>query len=613
MPLNNLIGLYALFAIIPFILIYLIRPKSFEKVIPSLMFIMQEKNKFRKASFLQKLLRNLLFILQLLIISFLAISVASPYIEIPHSVMVRNNIIILDASASMQTKDGINTRFSNAVNKAKDNLGLRNTIILAENMPLIVLEDGSSGNALDILNKITPKATSTNLGDALLLAGDLLGNKKGVVTVISDFISTEGSDLLIAKRSLTAKGNTVNFIDVGNKAENVGITDIIADKDETIVEIKNYKDKDISVAATLSKDNAKLSDKKVNLLANSKEKITFQTLQGISKIALDINDDLQVDNIAYISSPEKRDISVLLITNAPETSKIKAALTALGVNLEIREPPTVNAYNINHDLVVIDQITNKLFVPTDFIDLKKYVEKGGILVIAAQENLIEIDTLDLLPLVIESKEDKTTTVCADIIGIIFPKDPFADEPCFTSVSKYLKGTAKNNTIVLASAQLDNSPVIIQMKKEIGDVVYYGIIDKYSGFYSDPFYPIFWNNLVAYLMKLGDVRDYNQKSGKLLVINEQEVKTPSTKITTNKLLLDEAGIYEVDNKKVAVNLANEIESDINRENIELKADLKKFSTEKLKDVDNVDLEIPLLIAALIILFFEFIYIKRRGDL
>ena len=43
---NNIIGLYALFAIVPFILIYLIRPKSFERVIPSLMFIMQERNKF---------------------------------------------------------------------------------------------------------------------------------------------------------------------------------------------------------------------------------------------------------------------------------------------------------------------------------------------------------------------------------------------------------------------------------------------------------------------------------------------------------------------------------------------------------------------------------------
>ena len=33
MPFNNMIGLYALLAIIPFILIYLIRPKSFEKII----------------------------------------------------------------------------------------------------------------------------------------------------------------------------------------------------------------------------------------------------------------------------------------------------------------------------------------------------------------------------------------------------------------------------------------------------------------------------------------------------------------------------------------------------------------------------------------------------
>ena len=100
---------------------------------------------------------------------------------------------------------------------------------------------------------------------------------------------------------------------------------------------------------------------------------------------------------------------------------------------------------------------------------------------------------------------------------------------------------------------------------------------------------------------------------MIVINEQAVKTPSVTVTTNKLLLDEAGIYEFDNKKVAVNLANERESDISRENIELDNALEKFSAEKVKDIDNVDLEIPLLIAVLIILFIEFIYIKIRGDL
>lgn len=613
MGFNNLTGLYALFAIIPFILIYLIRPKSFEKIIPSLMFIMQEKNKFRKASFLQKLLRNLLFIIQLLIILFLAVSVASPYLDIPHTVMVRNNIIVLDASASMQARDGISTRFAKAVTKAKDNLGLRNTIILAENTPVIILEDASSGEALGLLDKLTPKAASTNLGDAVLLASDLLGDKKGVITVISDFIATEGSDLLMAKRSLAAEGNTVNFIDVKNAAQNMGITDLIVDKDETTVEIKNYKDKDESFKVTLSQGTNKISEKELSLLANSKEKIVFDTPEGISKISLNIEDDLAFDNAAYISSPEKRDIRILLITNSPDENKIRAALNVLGVDLEIREPPTVNAYNVDHDIVVVSDIKKELFVPTDFIDLRKYVEKGGILIINAQENLAEINTQDLLPIAIEGKEDTPTSICVDIIGNIFSKDPFAEEPCFTSANKYIKGKAYNNTITLASAQLDNSPVIVDAKRGLGEVVYYGIIDKYSGFYSDSFYPIFWNNLINYLTKTEDIRGYNQKGGSMVAIKEQEVKTPSAKITTKKLLLDEAGIYEFDNKKVAVNLLNEKESDISRETAELKSSLEKFSAEKVKDVDSIDLEIPLLVAALLFLFIEFIYIKRRGDL
>ena len=613
MAFNNLAGLYALLALIPFILIYLIRPKSFERVIPSLMFIMREKNKFRKASFLQKLLRNLLLLIQLLIILFLAFSVASPYLEIPHSVLVRNNIIVLDASASMQPREGIGTRFDKAVNYARENLGMRNTIILAESTPIIILEDGSSGEALDLLNKLNPKATSTNLGDAILLAGDLLGNKKGVINVISDFLVTEGSDLVISKRSLAAKGHAVNFIDVNNKADNIAITDLVVGKEETTVEIKNYKDEEVSINLDLINDNKKVDEKKLKLGANSKEKVVFGTPSGVSEVRLGVDDDLGIDNTAYISSPEKKETRALLITSRPDDNKLRAALNALDVNLEIREPPTVNAYNIDHDMVFISDISNELFVPTDFVDLRKYVEKGGILVIAAQEDLIKINTLDLVPVIFESKEDKATSMCVDILGSIFPKDPFADDPCFNTVSTYFKGKAKNGTITLVSADLDGSPLIVHEKRNLGQVVYYGIIDKYSAFYSDTFYPVFWNNIITYLMKKEDVRDYNYKAGRLIVINEQKVKTPSSEITTNKLLLDESGIYGFDDKKIAVNLLNEEESDLGRESVDLKNELNEFSAEKVKDVDNIDLEVPLLIAALAILFIEFIYIKRRGDL
>ena len=613
MVFNNLVGLYALIALVPFILIYLIKPKSFERVIPSLMFIMQEKRKFKKASFLQKLISNLLFFMQLLIILFLAFSVAAPFLEIPHKVLVRNNIIVLDASASMNTQDGITTRFAKAANQAKDHLGMRNTIILAESSPVIILEDGRSGEALDMLNKLTPKATGTNLGDAVLLANDLLDGKKGVVTVLSDFIITGGSDLLMAKRSLTSKGNTVNFVDVKNGAENIGIVGMVVDKDETTVEIKNYMDEEVKVKAVLTQNNKKLSQKSLELLPNSKEKIIFETLSGISKITLDVNDDLTIDNVAYISSPEKMAVDVLLITNNVDGNKIKAALNALGVDLEIREPPTVNAYNIDHDIVFVNDINNDLFVPTDFVDIRKYVEKGGILVITAQDNLDVLPIADLLPLDIGGIADKATSVCSDIVGIIFPRDPFSDDPCFTSASNYIMGTAKNNTITLASSQLDSSPMLTQMKKDNGQVIYYGLMDKYSSFYSDTFYPLFWNNMINYLMKTEDINDYNHKGGRMLVIKEQEVETPFAKVTTNKLFLDEAGIYKFDKREVAVNLLNEKESDINAENIELEDEIGKFSVEKVKDVEDLDLEVPLLIAALVLLIIEFIYIKFRGDL
>jgi hypothetical protein len=612
MPFGNLAGLYALFMVVPFILIYLIRPKSFEKVIPSLMFIMQERDKFRKASFLQKLLRNLLFFLQLLIILILGLSVAMPYLEIPHKVLVRNNVLVLDVSASMATKEGLGTRFSKGVLAAKDNLGMRNTVILAESVPVIVLEDASSGETLGLLDSLKPKATTTNLGDAVLLAGDLLGDKKGVVTVVSDFISTEGSDLLMAKRALASKGNSVNFIDVGGEANNIGITDMIVDKDETVVEIKNFEDKDETVGVSLNKGGLRLSQKEIKLLAGSKEKLTFETPSGVATINLDVSDDLDVDNTAYISSPLGKELMVLLITNYPEGNKIRAAMNALGVQLEIREPPTVNAYNVDHDIVIIDDITKSLFVPTDFTDLKKYVQKGGVVILGAQDDLGDINTQGLLPVDIETLEEKTVSVCVDITGRIFPADPYAEQPCFTTASKYLKARAINGTTTLASAE-DGSPMIVHMAQQSGQVLYYGIIDKYSSFYSDPFYPIFWNNMINYLMKTEDIMDFNFKSGKLVALNEQEVKTPTGTVTTNKLLLDEAGVYEFDGKQVAVNLASELESDVSKKNLELESELQKFSEEKVKDVDNLQLEIPLLFAGILFLIIEFFYIKRRGDL
>ncbi|MBI2650199.1 hypothetical protein HYX04_02695, partial [Candidatus Woesearchaeota archaeon] len=97
------------------------------------------------------------------------------------------------------------------------------------------------------------------------------------------------------------------------------------------------------------------------------------------------------------------------------------------------------------------------------------------------------------------------------------------------------------------------------------------------------------------------------------INEQKVKTPSSALTASKILMDEAGIYEFDSKKFAVNLIDEKESDVSLPS----------KTEKQKERENLlereskehDFNLELTILGLVFLFMltEFFYIKRRGDL
>src|SRR3990167_10375061 len=119
MPFVNKLGLLALLSLIPFIILYLRRPKPQDRVIPSLMFILQNRKTSTKNSFLRTFLMNLLFFIQLLALIGLSISVAQPYIKIPYDITLENTIIILDASASMQAEDGGKMRFEQAVREAK--------------------------------------------------------------------------------------------------------------------------------------------------------------------------------------------------------------------------------------------------------------------------------------------------------------------------------------------------------------------------------------------------------------------------------------------------------------------------------------------------------------
>ncbi len=582
MPFAAMLGLYALLALVPLIIIYLRRPKPVDRVIPSLMFLFREKGLIKEHSFLKNFLRNLLFFLQLLAITALAFALAKPYLDLEGTAFGSHNIIVLDSSASMQTTMSGVSRFDRAVEEAKSNLGGRTSIILAGSTAEIILENGNSQEAIEILSAIKPKDTTTNI-EAPLRAAEPLA-KRGKIIVISDFKITEGQDPLVLKRILASKNIPVDFIDVTNKAENIGIINLEIDKYKTKVYVKNFDDKDWKITASLIQGNSAKEQTKA-IKANSVEVYVFDTLPGVSKIELDVKDNLNVDNKAFISLPLKTKIKTILVTNQ-QTSYLKSALTSSrDIELTIVEPPIIPSFH-GYDVIIIGEVQSDYILPSFYRDIKEEVDNGTSFIVTAQDNLGNLVFGDLLAVELEGIAETPTQLTANVIN------QFTKDVDFTSVvvEKYFKTKAANNTAVVIEAA--DNPIIAFKEKNRGRVVYYGIIDKHSDFKLSTSYPIFWNLLLNYLAGTESIEGYNVQ-------------------LADKPMLSKVGIYQEKNKNIAVNLLSEAESDISKEEKFMVEE--EFFAEKVKEQSKFDFDISLLLLASLLILTELFFIKKRGDL
>lgn len=621
LPFQRPLGLLALISVIIFIILYLRRPKPQDKVIPSLMFIIQDNKRSKQYSFFQKLMTNLLFLLQLLSILGLSLVAAAPFLKLQYDVTLENTVIILDVSASMQAKEKGVSRFARALEEANKVVSGRNSIIMAENVPLIVLENENSEIALDILSKIKPRATTTNLGDALLLAKDILGDKPGRIIVFSDFLATEGPNIDVVKTTLSSEDKIVDFVDVSNNGKNVGIIRLEVNKYNTKVYVKNFNNEHAQRTIKIVKDNKAVTQTSVRLAPHSIENFIFETPAGISKVELEPKDDLEADDAAYIATPPKTRTSVLLITNEKSGNLELALEAAKDIELNVVNPPvlTINTKKeriepYKHDIIIVYKINNvnkrEGIVPGTFEDTEDYAEKGGNVIIAAQDDLKEINMRGLNVVELKNKINSPTKVCVETINQITKQ--FEKERCFTTTASYFGAEAKKGTITFASAD-DKTPLIAYGEKKKGKIAYYGILDETSDFKTLPSYPIFWNLLINFMVGTEDIKDFNYKTGKIVTIGEQKVKTPSSSLITSKLLMDEVGIYEFDGKKFAVNLLDEKESDISLPSkVETQKERQQLLERESKEHD-FNLELPILALVFLFMLTEFFYIKRRGDI
>ena len=625
MPFENPLALAALLSVIPLIILYMLRPKPAVLSIPSLMFVLKlERERKRVYASLTKIVQDPLFLIQLLMLILLSIAAAGYYYNSEEPLSGEHTVLILDTSASMQ----VDSRFEDAVRIADGYVSKKNSIILASDMPLLALEGGSASAAHDIFKKVRPSAGSADLSAAITTGMRSLSREGGRIIVISDFAYSKGDDPVASKNLAESYGIEVNFVKVGKPADNIGnINGWIEATDGkygyTGV-IKNYKDQNqrVKIETVRGTSGNATTSFTLDVPAGETNQFTLGNLgPGITTVRLDVKDSLPVDNNAYISIPETSDQRILYITDNGKLPS-KTALSLLpNSNLTVSE--SVPAELDKYSLVVLAQKETPI-ADTSVERIENYVRNGGNAVFIVSGALIpektEVDLIKILPVKPLRLEDAEYGIrVKEIQKSSITKDIRSNE---ISVRKYMSAAERTGSTTLVALE-NGVPVLSYWQVGRGTVFYMGLSDElgensWNNFHNLPEYPVFWIKLVQWLGGTGDISEYNLETGTLTSLAKtEEIRTPSKTFTSNRILFDEAGIYELAGKKIAVNLYNDRESNTKIDASELIKRAVSNDEPKLVRADSYtakqDITNYLIGVLFLLILLEILIVRQRGEL
>nr|WP_321498455.1 BatA and WFA domain-containing protein [uncultured Methanolobus sp.] len=624
MPFDNPLALAALASVIPLILLYLLRPKPLQVQIPSLMFLMdikEEKKRFYTS--ISKLIKDPLFFIQLFVLILLALAAASPYLESQEALSGDHTVIIIDGSASMQT----GSRFSDAISKAEDYVSKTNTVILAESTPVTIIEEANAQATYDALDSMEAKATVADLSSAISAAMRILSEQGGNIVVVSDFASWNGDDPVNSMKLAESYGLNVQFLIVGNDADNTGIIQGTIEVEDGNYNyngvIKNYQNSRQTIDVEIENlDSGKTSSTSLTIPARSTKQLRLTNLgTGITEVRILDDDSLAADNIAYISIPKISDRQMLFVTDVDDLpSKIALSLIP---TIKVKQLEGVPDDLSDYNFVVIAN-KERALASNEISTLSSYLNGGGKAVFIASEALssenAKTELVELLPVMPESVEETDDGVTLEVVQDTRISEDIKYEE--VAMYSYLNVTERIESTTLVATE-DGVPMLVYGPVGDGTSVYFGINDitgddAWNNFHNLPEYPVFWSKLAGWLGGTGSVQDYNLKTGTVSALaKEQEIQTPSTTDTVSRVLYDEVGVYQVAGKEIAVNIYNDKESDTTLEGTDViersQADDEPGIVRASSYTAKNYLDTYMIIIVFVLVILELLVIRKRGEL
>jgi hypothetical protein len=354
---------FAFAATLPVVVVlYLLKRKRVVKLVSSTLLWQKFLADTQASAPFQKLRHHWLLLLQLLLLLLAILALSRPYFA-GHSAPTSLRVVILDASASMQSTDEAPSRFEKARAQALALVdGLKDqeemiVLLAAANTEVKQPATADKAALRRALRDCQATDSSTRLTEALRLAGTLIRDKHDPeIDLFSDGAAGDLSEF-------ENKGLHVVYHRLGRRADNLGITTLdIRQNPENPREraiytsVANFSTNTRQTVLELLFDKEIIDTRPLTLPAGETVPQVFTALQerdGIFTVRIDAQDDLAADNQASVVSLLPQPIKVLLVSRGNRFLE-KALRAAENVNLTLSRDSLDAAEN--YDIVVLDDV-----------------------------------------------------------------------------------------------------------------------------------------------------------------------------------------------------------------------------------------------------------------
>lgn len=313
------------------VILYFLKLKRREIDVSSTFLWKKALEDLRVNSPFQRLRMNLLLLLQLLVLAAILAALARPVANL-RGLTERNHVILIDRSASMQTTDGGGgkTRLQHALDEARRIVdGLQSWNVMNDRAVIVAFDEQAElltplteqkSILREALGRIAATDRRTSLRGAIEVARGVLTNlKQPVLTIISDGKVGDTKELGVPSDV------EVHFVKVGEVAENLAVASLEVrrafeggEASRVFATVYNSGDTKRTTGVDCFLEEELVASKEVEVPPHEQASVAFESPKlrsGRLRVAIDGQDALGVDDVAYAVLREKKDVRILLVSD----------------------------------------------------------------------------------------------------------------------------------------------------------------------------------------------------------------------------------------------------------------------------------------------------------